>query len=245
MSSRPGSWRNWSGSVRCTPASWERPGDVDAIRELVRRAKRDGRRVRVAGSGHSFSPLVATDDVLITLDRMQGIISLDSTRREVTVRAGTTLRALGRDLHAAGFALENLGGVDVQTVAGAISTGTHGSGLGFGSMATQVAGITLVTGDGSVVDASVDKDPDLLHAASLALGALGIIVSVTLRVVPAHRLRLQTSRERIARCRERLVEDARAHQHFELFWFPHTESAQKRILDPAPMDARPRHRARR
>ena len=245
MTSRSGTWRNWSGSVRCSPASWERPADVGAIRDLVRHAKRDGMRIRVAGSGHSFSPLVATDDVLVTLDRMQGIVSLDTARREVTVRAGTTLRALGRDLHAAGFALENLGGVDVQTVAGAIGTGTHGSGLGFGSMATQVTGMTLVTGDGSVVEASAGKDPDLLHAASLSLGALGIIVSVTLRVVPAHRLRLQTGRQRIARCRESLVEDAHAHQHFELFWFPHTEWAQTRTLDPAPFDARPGHRIRR
>jgi FAD-linked oxidoreductase len=233
MTARKRTWRNWSGSIRCSPAWLARPNDIDGVRQVVVRAKRDGRRIRVVGSGHSFSPLVATDDVLLSLERLRGIERLDRARGTVTVRAGTTLRSLGRALHAHELALENLGGIDSQTVAGAVSTGTHGTGMHFGSLCTQVVGMALVTADGAAVECSAERHPDLFQAARMSLGALGVITGVAFRVVPAQRLQLETRREPFANCLDRLSQYRRAHQRFELFWFPHTGWVQTRFLDPA------------
>ena len=231
MTRRKRVWRNWSGSISCSPGQLATPPSVDAVRELVESASRDGRRIRVVGSGHSFSPLVPTDDVLLSLERLQGIERLDARKGTVTVRAGTTLRSLGRALHAHGVALENLGGIDAQTVAGAVSTGTHGTGTRFGSLSTQVEAMTLVTADGIVVECSAERDPDLFQAARLSLGALGVITDLTLRVVAAKRLRLETRREPFASCRDRLAQYGQAHEHFELFWFPHTSWVQTRFIN--------------
>src|SRR5207237_5952029 len=131
-----------------------------------------------------------------------------------------------------GLALENLGGIDAQTVAGAVSTGTHGTGSRFCGLSEQVEALTLVTAEGSVLECSANRDPDLFQAARLSLGALGIITDVTLRVVPAKRLLLEARRESLASCLDQLAEYVRAHERFEVFWFPHTNWAQTRFVDP-------------
>ncbi|MGH2515859.1 MAG: FAD-binding protein, partial [Ktedonobacterales bacterium] len=172
-------WRNWSGSVACAPREVARPTSIEDLARLVGAYGHAGRHIRVVGAGHSFTPLVRTDDVLMTLDGMQGIEAIDSARGTVRVLGGTKLKRLGGELLARGLAQENLGDIDVQSIAGAINTGTHGTGTGFGTLATQVVGLTIVTAAGAVVECSEERDPEVFKAAQVSLGALGVLAAVT------------------------------------------------------------------
>ena len=145
-------WQNWSGSVSAQPRQVVKPGSINELKQRIGVYARDGRHVRVVGSGHSFTPLVQSDDVLMSLDNLQGIQSIDAERGVVSVLGGTKLKLLGERLLAHGLAQENLGDIDVQSIAGAISTGTHGTGISFGSLATQIEGMTLVTADGELLE---------------------------------------------------------------------------------------------
>jgi FAD-linked oxidoreductase len=187
--------------------------------------------VRVVGSGHSFTPLVQTDDVLMSLDGVQGIESIDKERGTATVLGGTWLRSLGNALLEQGLAQENLGDIDEQSIAGAISTGTHGTGIRFGSIATQVEGLTLVTAAGELLECSPEQNPDVFKAAQVSLGALGVIAKVTLRVVPAQRLHYVSHRERLDNCLANLERYKQENSHFEFFWFPYSDWVQAKFLN--------------
>lgn len=230
-------WRNWSGSVTCAPRDVVTPGTIAELAQVVGEYGRSGRRIRVVGSGHSFTPLAQTDDILLNMSGLSGIVNLDMERGLVTVLGGTPLKLLGDALLQRGAAQENLGDIDVQTITGAISTGTHGTGVRFGNLATQVAGLTLVMSSGDIIEVTPESDPDLFKAAQISLGALGIIASVTLRVVPAKRLRYQTRRERLESLIEHLDEYKSANSHFEFFWFPYTKWAQAKFTNET--DAQP------
>src|SRR5215469_5638533 len=145
-------WQNWSGSVQATPRQIVKPRTIDELAQLIGAYGREGRRVRVAGAGHSFTPLVQSNDVLVSLDELQGIEKIDVEQGTVTVLGGTRLKSLGEALYVHGLAQENLGDIDVQSISGAISTGTHGTGVRFGTLSTQVEGLTLVTGNGEIVE---------------------------------------------------------------------------------------------
>ena len=224
-------WRNWSGSVNAAPRAFVKPRSLDDLARLMGDYARAGRHVRVVGDGHSFTPLVQTDDVLLSLDHLSGIETVDAERGTVRVRAGTRLKRLGTDLLARGLAQENLGDIDVQSIAGAISTGTHGTGVRFGTLATQVAGLTLVTASGDVLECSADQHPDIFKAAQVSLGALGVIAAVTLRVVPAKRLHFVSRRERLESCLANLERYKQENSHFEFFWMPYTPWAQAKFLN--------------
>ena len=224
-------WRNWSGSVRGAPRTFALPRGVDELSALLAECARTGRHARVVGDGHSFTPLVQTDDLLISLDRMQGVEAVDAERGTVRVWGGTRLKRLGDELLARGLAQENLGDIDVQSIAGAISTGTHGTGTRFGTLATQVAGLTLVTASGDVIECSETHNPDIFKAAQVSLGTLGVIAAVTLRVVPAKRLRFVSRRERVDDCLANLERYKRENSHFEFFWMPYTSWAQAKFLN--------------
>ena len=152
---------------------------------LVREAATDGLGVRVVGAGHSFTAIARTDDVLVTLDDMTGIVAVDEATGRVRVRAGTRLCDLNPQLDALGLAMSNLGDIAYQSLAGAISTSTHGTGLGFRSIAADVVGLRLVTADGAVLVLDDDHDPDLRGVARVRLGAPGVVTEVTLQCVPA------------------------------------------------------------
>ena len=224
-------WHNWSGSVRATPREVARPRSIEELALLVGTYGRAGRRMRVVGSGHSFTPLVQTGDVLIAMDSLQGITAADDARGTVTVLGGTRLKRLGDDLLARGLAQENLGDIDVQTITGAISTGTHGTGVRFGTLSTQVVGLTLVTAAGDILEVSPEREPDIFKAAQVSLGALGVIAAVTLRVVPAKRLHYQTRRERLASCLANVDRYNRENSHFEFFWLPYTPWTQAKFTN--------------
>ena len=229
--SRGGRWHNWSGSVEGTPRQVVMPGSINELAQRIGACARDGCHVRVVGSGHSFTPLVQTDDVLISLDNMQGIETIDKEGGTVTVLAGTKLKRLGEELLQHGLAQENLGDINVQSIAGAVSTGTHGTGIKFGSLATQIAGLTLVTASGAVLECSPEQHPDIFKAAQVSLGALGVIAKVKLRVVPAKILHYHGQRKSLADCLKHLEEYKRENSHFEFFWFPYTDAVQAKFMN--------------
>ncbi|WP_367188091.1 FAD-binding protein [Cellulomonas sp. 73-92] len=179
-------WENWARTQRVTPRRVERPLDAGDIADAVRRAAAEGLRVRAVGSGHSFTGAAVTDGVQLDLDavrRVERVLPLPDGRSLVTVGAGIRLRRLCAELAARGLALENMGDIDHQTLAGAISTGTHGTGARLRGMAAQVAGVRLVTAGGDVVD--LTPDDEAFEPARLGLGAVGVLAAVTLAVVPA------------------------------------------------------------
>ncbi|GCF08923.1 D-arabinono-1,4-lactone oxidase [Dictyobacter arantiisoli] len=228
---QPPRWHNWSGSVQAHPRQIEKPGSIAALKELVGTCGRTGRHIRVVGSGHSFTPLVHTDDVLISLDNLQGVESMDEVAGTVTVLAGTKLKYLGETLLARGLAQENLGDVDAQSIAGAISTGTHGTGINFGNLATQVEALTLVTADGELLECSASQHPDIFKAAQISLGTLGVIARVKLRVISAQLLHFKSRRETLANCLAHLEDYKNNNDHFEFYWLPYTPWVQTKFLN--------------
>ena len=224
-------WSNWSGSVQSAPRDVVKPRNIDELAHMIRGYRKDDRHVRVVGAGHSFTPLVQSDDVLMSLDDMQGIQSIDTAAGTVTVLGGTTLKHLGEALFKHGMAQENLGDIDVQSISGAISTGTHGTGVGFGTLSTQVEGLTLVTASGDILECSPAHNADIFKAAQVSLGTLGIIAQVTLRVVPAKRMHYQAYRKKLTDCLANLEQYKQENSHFEFFWFPYTHRVQAKFLN--------------
>ncbi len=224
-------WHNWSGSVQGRPIVIEKPTSIEDVVWLVKRYSRSGLTIRVVGAGHSFTPLVQTDDVLVSLENLQGLVEVDREAMTATVWGGTRLKALGELLFEQGLAQENLGDIDVQSIAGAISTGTHGTGTCFGSLATQVVGLTLVLADGDVVECSQQQQAELFKAAQVSLGALGIIVQVKLRVVPARRLRYQARRYALDECLANIETLKSENTHFEYYWMPYTNDGQLKLMN--------------
>ena len=213
-------WVNWSRTQRCEPAVIERPGSRAELAHVLERAVGP---VRVAGAGHSFTPAVLTSGTLISLERMGRL--LDADGELVKVEAGMPLHRLSRELHFRGLALPNLGDIDVQSVAGAVATGTHGTGARLPNLSAQVERMELVLGNGSEIEVT---DGDLLRAARIGLGALGVVASVTLRCVPAFRLHGVDQPEPLEDVLASLDERADAVDHFEFWTFPHSPLALTR-----------------
>jgi FAD/FMN-containing dehydrogenase len=195
--------------------------------------------VRVAGAGHSFVPLCATDGLLLSLDDMQGVMSADRPALRAAILAGTRIWQLGEPLLAAGMALENQGDIDRQSLAGAICTGTHGTGRGIGSISTQVAGLRLVTAAGETVECSAALEPELFKAAQVSLGALGVISQITLRLLPAYRLHERTWVASFEECVAGLDVLIAATRHFEFFWSPREDACAMKALQPMDGNALP------
>jgi L-gulono-1,4-lactone dehydrogenase len=235
-------WRNWAGDERCLPATLERPSASEEIAAAIGRAAARGQRVRVAGAGHSFSDIVATDGCLLRLDRMTRLLDVDRASGLVRVQAGITIGELGRRLAEHGLAQENLGDIDVQSIAGAISTATHGTGAGLRNISAQVAELTLVLADGSTLQCSRERDPEVFRAALVGLGALGAIAEVTLRCVPAFTLHAVDEPAPLGQTLERFEELALGNDHFELFVFPHADTALTRTNNRTDEPPRPRGR---
>ncbi|MGW2327977.1 D-arabinono-1,4-lactone oxidase [Streptomyces sp. NPDC001700] len=215
-------WRNWAGNVIARPVRSVAPSSTQELAEAVRQAVADGLRVKAVGTGHSFTTTAATDGVLIRPDRLAGVREVDREAGTVTVAAGTSLRQLNETLSAHGLSLTNMGDIMEQTVAGATSTGTHGTGRDSASTAAQIKGLELVTADGSILRCSATEHPEIFAAARVGLGALGVVTAITFGV---EREFLLTAREepmpfeRVMTDFEQLVAE---NEHFEFYWFPHT-----------------------
>jgi L-gulonolactone oxidase len=218
-------WVNWTGDQRCRPAAVAAPANREDLAAAIVAAAEAGRTVSVAGSGHSFTETALTDGTLVHLGALSGVLEADVASGLVRVGGGTVLAELSAELAPLGLAMENLGDIDSQTVAGAISTGTHGTGAALRNISSQVEAIELMLGDGSVRELTAAGEPELLRAARIGIGALGAIVSVTLRCVPAFTLRRVDSQ----RPRDQVLDEfdrlAAANDHFELFTFPYSDLA--------------------
>ncbi len=224
-------WRNWSGLVRGLPKSIVYPTSIEEVVEVVKTCAAEGRKLRVVGSGHSFTRLVQTDDVLVSLDQLQGVIGVDREKGIAEVWGGTKLDRLGEELHACGVAQENLGDINAQSIAGAISTGTHGTGERFGSLATQAVGLTVVTATGEILECSAEQDEGLFRAMQVSLGLFGIIVKVKLRIVPSYALRYTSRKIAFSECLEQLDLFKQENRHFEFYWFPYTDVTQIKLTN--------------
>ena len=215
-------WKNWAGNQQCAPDRIELPASEQGLVRIVKQAAEAGQRIKVAGSGHSFTGIALTDGRLVQLDNYNRVLSIDREKMSATVQAGISIAALSDELDKNGLALENLGDINYQSISGAISTATHGTGRAFGGIATQVTGLRLIAGDGKVIECSAKKQPDVFSAARVGLGALGIISTVTLRCVKAFNLHALEAPMRVDEVLESLDEHIRDNDHFEFFWVPGT-----------------------
>jgi L-gulono-1,4-lactone dehydrogenase len=244
------SWRNWAGNVTARPCRVVSPGSADEVAAEIGRAAADGLTIRMAGTGHSFTPTVVTDGVLLRPDRLSAIRAVDAAAGTVTVEAGCPLRALNIKLLAQGLSLANMGDIQVQTVAGATQTGTHGTGRDVGGMAAQVVGLELALADGRIISCSAespsggislpDGSPaDVFAAARVGLGALGIVTAATFRVVPAFLLEAREKAMAWSQVISRLDEFTADNEHFEFYWFPHSEGCLTKRNNRTAGPARP------
>jgi L-gulonolactone oxidase len=233
-------WRNWAGNQQAHPQAVEHPRGVEEVALQVKRALAERRTVKAVGAGHSFTGVAATNGTLLHLDRMSGLISSDLGSGLVTVQAGIPLHRLNLILSELDLAMTNLGDIDRQTIAGATSTGTHGTGSRLGGLATQIRGLELVTGDGSLVSCSATERPELFDCARLGLGALGIVTAVTLQCEPAFHLVADEQPMPLEQVMEELDDLANDNDHFEFYWFPHTDIALTKRNNRLPAGETPR-----
>lgn len=236
-------WRNWSRRVQARPARVAQPRNEIEIQDLL--VEHAG-ELRVVGSGHSCTPLCATDSLLVNLDAHRGIVNTCADQQTATIRAGSKIHDLGVPLRAAGLATLNQGDVDVQSLAGAISTGTHGTGPSLGSMSTAVRGLRLVLASGDILECSADRNADVFRAARISLGSLGIISQVELQLRAAYNLHEREWKTDVEEA-DSFLEHATRHRHLEFFWSPARDVLYMKSLDltqdaPDPLADRERER---
>lgn len=217
-------WQNWSRSETAHPAYCARPRTVDEVVAVVKQARERGLPVKVVGAGHSFTAIAATSGIHIDLSRLSGLLSVDEQLRRVQLAAGTHLYDLPALLEPYGLAMENLGDIDRQTIAGATSTGTHGTGGQFRGISAQLVALTFVLADGSILRVSGTENTELLPAAKLGLGALGILVDVTIQCTPAFVIHADEKPESLNAVLDQFATRVASSDHFEFYWFPHTHS---------------------
>ena len=237
MTEVPGTWRNWSGLASARPVRVLSPATAAEVSEAVVAAAHHQLTVKMPGTGHSFTDIAVTQGLLLRPDRLRGITAVDRQAMTVTALAGTPLHELNASLEQLGLSLHNMGDIDRQTVAGATSTGTHGTGGLVASLSAQIAALELVTADGSVVTASPETNPDIFTAARVGLGALGVLTSITFKVEPMFTLEAEERPILWNDVLSQLDELDASHHHVEFYWFPHTDrcslKCNDRTLDPA------------
>lgn len=227
-------WRNWSGNQSATTAV-ATPDSVDAVAELVATAAADGTRIKPIGSGHSFTGIGVPEGIQLDMSALRGVVGVDGHR--VTLRAGTRLHEIPALLAPFVLGMRNLGDIDRQTITGATSTGTHGTGLNFGGISTQIVGAKIVTGTGDVV--TLTSDDDELRAVALGLGALGVIVELTIECVDAFSLRAHDEPLDLDDAVGGFLDRVESFDHHEFYWFPHTRRALAKTNTRLPADATP------
>ncbi|HEY2221004.1 D-arabinono-1,4-lactone oxidase [Actinomycetospora sp.] len=227
-------WRNWAGNQRTDPVRRVVARDVEDVSAAVTAAAREGLRVKATGSGHSFTGIGVPDGVALAAPEDPRLLRVDGDA--VTVPGGMTIRTLNTLLWDRGLALPNLGDIDAQTIAGAVATGTHGTGASHQGIAARIRALQLVTADGSVLTCGPAEHPEVFHHARVGLGALGVVTAVTLAAVPAFALHARETAMPLAEVLEGFDDLAAAHDHVEFYWFPHTDVAATKINDVVPDD---------
>ena len=232
-------WNTWADTHQARPRRTATPNSTEEVAAAVRSAAADDLRVRMVGSGHSFTDVAVTDGLLLAPTSLTGVRSIDPVAGTATVEAGLPLCDFNDVLAAHGVALANMGDIAVQTVSGAVQTGTHGTGRDAGGLADQVVGLELVLADGSVVECSAERDPDLFHSARVGLGAFGVVTALTFAVRPAFLLHAREEPMPLDEVLERLPELRARNDHFEFFWFPHTGNTNTKRNNITPGPAAP------
>ncbi|MEV0033428.1 D-arabinono-1,4-lactone oxidase [Nocardia sp. NPDC050793] len=232
-------WRNFAGDQVCRPRAIERPAGGAELAAVLDRADRRGEIVRVAGSGHSFNDAVLTDGTLITLERMNRVLDIDRHSGLVRCEAGISLGALSAAMWEQGLAFANLGDIDVQSIAGATATGTHGAGVGLPNLSASLRSIELTLADGSRLEVDADSDPEAYRAARVSLGALGVVSAVTLQAVPAFTLASVDTVAPLAQVLDQLDELVDGNDHFGFFAFPHSPLVMTKIWNRTTEAPRP------
>lgn len=242
-------WRNWSGTESAHPVRVAEPRGTDDVLALVRRAREERTTLKMVGTGHSFTGIAAPEHTMLSPGAMSGVLGVDRDAMTVTALAGTPLHVLNATLEGLGLSLHNMGDIAEQTLAGAVSTGTHGTGGVPAGLAAQVVGLEMVTGAGEVLRADAEQHPDVLAVARLGLGALGVLTTLTFAVEPLFVLEAHERPLGWDEALESFDDLVAAHHHVDLYWFPHTDRVQAKCndrLDVALDDARPlprwRHR---
>jgi FAD-linked oxidoreductase len=235
-------WRNWAGNQSAVAARVARPTSVDEVAELVRTARAAGTTVKPVGSGHSFTAAAATTGTRLDLSGLAGFVDVDPTAKLARVRAGTPLHTLNAGLAQHGLAMPNLGDIAVQTISGALATGTHGTGRAYGCLSTFVAELEVVTGTGAVVRCSPTVEPDLFAAALVGVGAVGVVTEVTLRTADAFILHADERPAPLADVLASIDERVATNDHFEFYWFPYTDRTLTKTNNRVGTDDRPRSR---
>jgi len=223
--------KNWAENVSWNPSDVYSPATEEEIVKIVRDAIAENRNVRIAGSCHSFTSLVQSDDVYLDLNNFQGIVEVDPVEKTATVKAGTKLKLLGDLLFKHDLAQENLGDIDAQSIAGSISTGTHGTGIEFGNISTQICEIRFVNGKGELVECSENNNPDLFKAMQISLGSLGIITLLKLKLIPFYKLELIKDKGDINATLANLDNLNENNRNFEFYWMPYTDAVQTKTTN--------------
>jgi hypothetical protein len=216
-------WRNWSGLETATPARVAVPADTEAVIAEVNRARESGDRVKMVGTGHSFTAIAAPEGTMLRPDALTGVVGVDRGAMTVTAWAGTTLKQFNSALQELGLSLHNMGDIAEQTLAGAVSTGTHGTGGTAASLSAQLVGLELVSGTGELVRASTTVHPDILEMARVGLGALGILTTATFRVEPLFVLEAHEQPMSWDQALGSFDEMTASSDHVDMYWFPHTD----------------------
>ena len=239
---RQGDWSNWAGNQQTTGVLISRPRTEDELQQVVQYALIHNKRIKAVGSGHSFTAIALADQILVDLSQYDSVLEIDKNANTLTVQSGIELTQINKRLHENGLAMQNLGDIAYQTIAGAISTSTHGTGAKLTGIADQVVALRIVLADSSVVSCSPTQNAELFNCARVGLGALGLISTVTLRVVPAFNLEVVEQPMRVDEVLQNLEEHVESNDHFEFFWVPHTGWALTKRNNRTTMPAEPMSR---
>jgi FAD-linked oxidoreductase len=219
------SWKNWAGNQRCSPLVIERPLTEAHLQSIVKKAASGGHKIRAVGSGHSFTAIACSDEILVSLEHLNMVRYIDTKNSLITVQAGIELGHLNNRLAKAGLAMTNLGDIAYQSLAGAVSTGTHGTGVDFTGIAGQIRRLRLVTATGEIVDCSADENAELFRVARVGLGVFGIISEITLAVEPAFNLHAVEGPHPLNEVLDNWLDDVADNDHYEFFWIPGSDAA--------------------
>lgn len=210
-------WTNWSGNQSAPDAKLLQPHNESELKDILLNASGP---IRMVGAGHSFTPIVTTSGTVINLDNMGGIVGVDPKAHMATLRAGGRLKALSEELDTQGFAFRNLGDINVQSLGGAIATATHGTGERLGCLSSEITAVRIMSADGSIIEGSREENPDILHAAQVSMGALGVLLEATVNICPSYNLHRRTWVEPIDSILANIEERWAAHRNFEIFYIP-------------------------
>ncbi|PKD16226.1 oxidoreductase [Salegentibacter salinarum] len=223
-------WKNWSGSLSFTPGKIVTPESEEEVVALVKTAQRENRKIRVVGAGHSSSPLVKTKDILLSLKHFQGAEEPDTDSHRLTILGGMTVKDAGKEAFRYGLAMHNTGDVDVQTIAGAIGTGTHGTGVKLKNLSSMLVGVRMVTGTGEILETTSDNDKELFRALQLAMGTCGIFLKMRLQLEKTYHLHRKEWCVPIEKCLENF-NDLKKNRNFDFYWYPRSDLAKIRVMN--------------